>query len=164
MAVAISAVILAGRYLLNPIFRILASTGAREIMTAAALLLVISAAGLMTYAGLSSALGAFLAGIMLAESSYRHELEADIDPFRGLLLGLFFMSVGMTVDLRVRGARLAALAGRRPHAHDDQGRRRLWARACVVGAITPRRCGRPCTCRKAANSDSSSSPLPFPRA
>jgi monovalent cation:proton antiporter-2 (CPA2) family protein len=96
---AVALVILAGRYLLNPFFRILASTGAREIMTAAALLVVIAAAGLMTYAGLSSALGAFLAGIMLAESSYRHELEADIEPFRGLLLGLFFVSVGMTVDL-----------------------------------------------------------------
>ena len=101
MVGAVGAVIAAGRYLLNPLFRILAATGAREIMTAAALLLVISAAGLMTYAGLSSALGAFLAGIMLAESSYRHELEADIEPFRGLLLGLFFMSVGMTVDLPV---------------------------------------------------------------
>jgi monovalent cation:proton antiporter-2 (CPA2) family protein len=101
MAGAVAAVIAAGRYLLNPLFRILASTGAREIMTAAALLLVISAAGLMTYAGLSSALGAFLAGIMLAESSYRHELEADIEPFRGLLLGLFFISVGMTVDIPV---------------------------------------------------------------
>jgi len=101
MAGAVGVVILAGRYLLNPLFRVLAATGAREIMTAAALLIVISAAGLMTYAGLSAALGAFLAGIMLAESSYRHELEADIEPFRGLLLGLFFISVGMTVDLPV---------------------------------------------------------------
>jgi len=101
MAAALGAVIVAGRYLLNPLFRILAATGAREIMTAAALLVVISAAGLMTYAGLSAALGAFLAGILLAESSYRHELEADIEPFRGLLLGLFFISVGMTVDVPV---------------------------------------------------------------
>jgi Kef-type K+ transport system membrane component KefB len=99
MVGAVATVIFAGRYLLNPFFRILASTGAREIMTAAALLVVIAAAGLMTFAGLSPALGAFLAGIMLAESSYRHELEADIEPFRGLLLGLFFLSVGMTVDL-----------------------------------------------------------------
>lgn len=101
MVGALAVVILAGRYLLNPFFRILASTGAREIMTAAALLVVISAAGIMTYASLSPALGAFLAGILLAESSYRHELEADIEPFRGLLLGLFFVSVGMTVDLAV---------------------------------------------------------------
>jgi monovalent cation:proton antiporter-2 (CPA2) family protein len=98
---ALATVILAGRYLLSPFFRILARAGAREIMTAAALLVVIAAAQLMTYAGLSSALGAFLAGIMLAESSYRHELEADVEPFRGLLLGLFFISVGMTVDLGV---------------------------------------------------------------
>jgi voltage-gated potassium channel Kch len=101
MVGAVATVILVGRYLLNPFFRLLASTGAREIMTAAALLVVIAAAGLMTYAGLSSALGAFLAGIMLAESSYRHELEADIEPFRGLLLGLFFMSVGMSVDVAI---------------------------------------------------------------
>jgi monovalent cation:proton antiporter-2 (CPA2) family protein len=99
MIAAVATVILVGRYLLNPFFRILANTGAREIMTAAALLVVIAAAGLMAYVGLSSALGAFLAGIMLAESSYRHELEADIEPFRGLLLGLFFVSVGMSVDL-----------------------------------------------------------------
>ncbi|MFO0735949.1 MAG: monovalent cation:proton antiporter-2 (CPA2) family protein [Labilithrix sp.] len=99
MAGAIAAVILIGRYLLNPFFRTLAKTGAKEIMTAAALLVVLAAAALMTWVGLSSALGAFLAGIMLAESSYRHELEADIEPFRGLLLGLFFVSVGMSVDL-----------------------------------------------------------------
>ena len=101
MVGALAAVLGVGRYLLNPFFRALASTGAREIMTAAALLVVLAAAGLMTYAGLSAALGAFLAGIMLAESSYRHELEADVEPFRGLLLGLFFVSVGMSVDPRV---------------------------------------------------------------
>ena len=67
-------------------------------MTAAALLVVVAAAALMTFAGLSPALGAFLSGILLAESSYRHELEADIEPFRGLLLGLFFISVGMSVE------------------------------------------------------------------
>lgn len=111
MVAAVGSVILAGRYLLNPLFRVLASTGAREIMTAAALLIVIAAAGVMSFAGLSPALGAFLAGIMLAESSYRHELEADIEPFRGLLLGLFFVSVGMSVDLGILfqyGGRLLA--------------------------------------------------------
>ncbi|MBX3263288.1 MAG: monovalent cation:proton antiporter-2 (CPA2) family protein [Labilithrix sp.] len=101
MVGGVATVVLVGRFLLNPFFRILARTGAREIMTAAALLVVIASAGLMSYAGLSPALGAFLAGIMLAESSYRHELEADIEPFRGLLLGLFFVSVGMSVDLGV---------------------------------------------------------------
>lgn len=98
---AVAAVIAVGRFLLNPFFRMLAKSGAKEIMTAAALLVVLAAAALMTSVGLSSALGAFLAGIMLSESSYRHELEADIEPFRGLLLGLFFVSVGMTVDLRI---------------------------------------------------------------
>ncbi|WP_431282610.1 monovalent cation:proton antiporter-2 (CPA2) family protein [Humitalea sp. 24SJ18S-53] len=98
---AVAVVVLAGRFLLNPLFRVLAKTGAREIMTAAALLVVLGAAELMTLVGLSAAAGAFLAGLLLAESSYRHELEADIEPFRGLLLGLFFLSVGMSVDLDV---------------------------------------------------------------
>jgi voltage-gated potassium channel Kch len=103
--------VLAGRYLLNPLFRVLSNAGAREVMTAAALMVIIAAAVLMTYVGLSAALGAFLAGVMLAESSYRHELEADIEPFRGLLLGLFFISVGMTVDLRVVAEHWKLLAG-----------------------------------------------------
>jgi monovalent cation:proton antiporter-2 (CPA2) family protein len=111
MLAAVGSVILVGRFLLNPLFRLIASTGAREIMTAAALLLVLAAAGVMTYAGLSPALGAFLAGIMLAESSYRHELEADVEPFRGLLLGLFFMSVGMSVDLKLIGEFAGILLG-----------------------------------------------------
>lgn len=98
---AIGLVVIGGRYLLNPLFRFLATWGAREIMTAAALAVVLTAATLMTLAGLSMAMGAFLAGVFLAESSFRHELEADIEPFRGLLMGLFFISVGMTVDLSV---------------------------------------------------------------
>lgn len=98
---AVAVVVLAGRYLLNPLFRIVALSGAREIMTAAALLVVIGAAWIMTAAGLSMAMGAFLAGVFLSESKFRHQLEADIDPFRGLLMGLFFMSIGMTVDLKV---------------------------------------------------------------
>lgn len=96
---AIIGVVLAGRYLLNPIFRILALSGAREVMTAAALLIVLGAALAMQEAGLSTAMGAFLAGLILAESNFRHQLEADIEPFRGILLGLFFMSVGMSIDL-----------------------------------------------------------------
>lgn len=99
--VAIAAVIVAGRYLLNPFFRLLARSGAREAMTAAALLVVLGAALAMRAAGMSMALGAFLAGLLLAESSFRHQLEADIEPFRGLLLALFFMSVGMTIDAAV---------------------------------------------------------------
>jgi monovalent cation:proton antiporter-2 (CPA2) family protein len=103
---AIGAVVIAGRYLLNPFFRLLAWTGAREVMTAAALLVVLGAAVLMQVVGMSMALGAFLAGVLLAESSYRHELEADIEPFRGLLLALFFMGVGMTIDMAIVWANL----------------------------------------------------------
>jgi monovalent cation:proton antiporter-2 (CPA2) family protein len=101
IAAAIALVIAAGRYLLNPFFRLLAATGSREVMTAAALLVVLGAALIMQAAGMSMALGAFLAGVLLAESNYRHELEADIEPFRGLLLALFFMGVGMTIDMSV---------------------------------------------------------------
>ena len=95
----ITAVVLIGRYGLNPFFRILARSGAREVMTASALLVVLGAALLMQEVGLSMAMGAFLAGLLLAESNFRHQLEADIEPFRGMLLGLFFMSVGMSIDL-----------------------------------------------------------------
>jgi glutathione-regulated potassium-efflux system protein KefB len=103
---AIAALVVAGRYLLNPFFRLLAWTGAREVMTAAALLVVLGAAVIMQIVGMSMALGAFLAGVLLAESSYRHELEADIEPFRGLLLALFFMGVGMTIDMTIVWANL----------------------------------------------------------
>lgn len=115
VAGAILVVVVVGRFLLNPFFRLLASTGSREVMTAAALLVVLGAALLVQAAGMSMALGAFLAGVLLAESNFRHELEADIEPFRGILLALFFMSVGMSIDMRVVsthvGLILAAAAG-----------------------------------------------------
>jgi glutathione-regulated potassium-efflux system protein KefB len=98
---AIAALVLAGRYLLNPFFSLLAAAQAREVMTAAALLVVLGAALWMQVGGLSAAMGAFLAGVLLSESSYRHQLEADVEPFRGLLLGLFFLAVGMALDLAV---------------------------------------------------------------
>lgn len=98
---AIAVLILAGRYLLNPFFSLLAAAQAREVMTAAALLIVLGAALWMQVGGLSAAMGAFLAGVLLSESSYRHQLEADVEPFRGLLLGLFFLAVGMALDLSV---------------------------------------------------------------
>lgn len=109
---AVAAIVLAGRYALNPFFRILAKTGAKEVMTAAALLIVLGAALLMEHVGLSMAMGAFLAGVLLADSHFRHELEADIEPFRGVLLGLFFMAVGMSLDLQLvlDNALLLALA------------------------------------------------------
>ena len=98
---AIAALIIAGHWLLNPLFRILAAAKAREVMTAAALLVVLGAALLMQLSGLSMALGAFLAGVLLSESTFRHQIEADIEPFRSLLLGLFFLGVGMSLDLAV---------------------------------------------------------------
>jgi glutathione-regulated potassium-efflux system protein KefB len=98
---AIVGLVLVGRFLLNPLFRILAAAKAREVMTAAALLVVLGAALLMQLGGLSMAMGAFLAGVLLSESTFRHQIEADIEPFRGILLGLFFLSVGMALDLTV---------------------------------------------------------------
>lgn len=97
--VAVLILVAAGKWLINPIFRIISKAKIREMMTAAALLVVLGAALLMEISGLSMAMGAFLAGVMLSESSFRHQLEADIEPFRGLLLGLFFMGVGMSLDL-----------------------------------------------------------------
>ncbi len=96
---ALALVVIAGRWLLGPIFRIVASTRSREISTATALLVVIGTALLMQAVGLSAALGAFLAGVLLAHSEYRHELEANIEPFKGLFLGLFFIAVGMSANL-----------------------------------------------------------------
>lgn len=93
--------ILASRYLLRPMFRIISATRLREIFTALALLVVLGTALLMEKVGLSMALGAFFAGVMLADSEYRHELEADIEPFKGLLLGLFFIAVGMSVNYQL---------------------------------------------------------------
>ena len=95
----IVAVIVGGRLLLRPLLRYIANTGLREIFVGFALLLVLGVAALMEAVGLSLALGAFLAGVLLADSEYRHALEIDIEPFKGLLLGLFFIAVGMSVDL-----------------------------------------------------------------
>ena len=97
----VAAIILAGRYLLNPIYRIIASTGVREAMTASALLTIVAVVYVMDYIGLSASLGAFLAGILLANSEFRHQIESDIAPFEGLLLGLFFMTVGMSLDINL---------------------------------------------------------------
>jgi monovalent cation:proton antiporter-2 (CPA2) family protein len=95
----IAAVVLGGRLLLRHVFRWIATLGSRETFTAAALLVVIGTTLLMEFAGLTASLGAFLAGMLLADSDYRHELEADIEPFKGLLLGLFFIAVGMSAKL-----------------------------------------------------------------
>ena len=117
-AALIALLIGAGRFALRPVLRLVAATGQREIFIGLALLLVLGAAALMQAVGLSMALGAFLAGVLLADSEYRHELEIDIEPFKGLLLGLFFIAIGMSVNLAlfvrepllVIGLALAAVA------------------------------------------------------
>ncbi len=98
---SVSSIIVAGRFLIRPLFRIIAATGIREIFTATALLLVVGIAVLMTQVGLSPALGTFLAGVVLANSEYKHELESDIEPFKGLLLGLFFIAVGASINFEL---------------------------------------------------------------
>jgi monovalent cation:proton antiporter-2 (CPA2) family protein len=107
----VGAVVLGARFLLRPVFRAIAATRLRELFTAAALLLVIGIALLMTRVGLSPALGTFLAGVVLATSEYRHELEGDVEPFKGLLLGLFFIAVGASIDFRLVGSQPARIAG-----------------------------------------------------
>jgi monovalent cation:proton antiporter-2 (CPA2) family protein len=118
MLTVITGIVVVGRYLVKYFFRIIARTGLREIFTAAALLLVIATAALMELVGLSPALGAFLSGVVMANNEYRHELEADIEPFKGLLLGLFFISVGASMNFGLLGSSpgtiiflLAALIG-----------------------------------------------------
>lgn len=97
----VAGIVLVGRFIVSPAFRLVAKTGLRELFTAASLFLVIGIAMLMTAVGLSPALGTFLAGVVLAGSEFRHELESDIEPFKGLLLGLFFIAVGASVDFRI---------------------------------------------------------------
>lgn len=102
---AVAAVVLIGVYLTRPVFRWIAAANLRELFTAAALMFVIGIALLMSLVGLSPALGTFLAGVVLANSEYRHELESDVEPFKGLLLGLFFITVGASVDFGLLGER-----------------------------------------------------------
>ncbi len=96
---AIAGVLVAGRFLVNPVLRVVASYGSKEVMTAASLLIVLGTALVIEAAGMSMGMGAFIAGILLANSSFRHQLEADVEPFKGLLLGLFFIAIGMTLDI-----------------------------------------------------------------
>ena len=96
---AVIGLVLAGRFLINPLFRLIGRLGEREMFIVAALFTIIASAGLMEALGLSTALGAFVAGVVLADSPFRHELEADVEPFRSILLGLFFLAVGMMLDL-----------------------------------------------------------------
>ena len=107
---AIAGVVVIGRHLTRPLLRLIARSDIRELFTAFALLLVIGVAELMSLAGLSMAMGAFIAGVLLASSEFRHALESDIEPFKGLLLGLFFISVGMTIDFGLLASRPAMVA------------------------------------------------------
>jgi glutathione-regulated potassium-efflux system ancillary protein KefC len=111
VVVVLAGLIVAGRFLLGPLLRIIAKTDTREIFTAFALLLVIAISLLMEWVGVSMALGAFMAGVLLADSEYRHALETDLEPFKGLLLGLFFIAVGMSVDFSVFLARPLLILG-----------------------------------------------------
>ncbi|HEY4183835.1 MAG TPA: glutathione-regulated potassium-efflux system protein KefC [Polyangia bacterium] len=107
---AVAAVVILGRYLTRPLLRIVARTGLREVFTGFALLLVVGIAQIMAAAGISMALGAFLAGVLLAGSEYRHALETDIEPFKGLLMGLFFIAVGMSIDFALVASRPFSIA------------------------------------------------------
>ncbi len=109
--VVVAGIVAAGRYLINPLFRAIARTQMRELFTVAALALVVGVALLMSLVGLSAALGTFLAGVVLANSEYRHELEADVEPFKGLLLGLFFISVGAGIDFALMREQPGLIAG-----------------------------------------------------
>ena len=108
---AVVGLVLAGRYILNPLFRLIGGLGERELFVAAGLFTVIAAAAVMESLHLSPALGAFVAGVMLADSPYRHELETDVEPFRAILLGLFFLAVGMVLDLQAIAARPVFVIG-----------------------------------------------------
>ncbi|KRC78168.1 cation:proton antiporter [Sphingomonas sp. Root241] len=109
--IAIVGLVLAGRYVLRPAFRLIGNLGEREMFVFAGLFTVIASAAIMEMLGLSAALGAFIAGVMLADSPYRHELEADVEPFRAILLGLFFLAVGMTLNLHAIADRPLFVAG-----------------------------------------------------
>ena len=116
-ALAVGVIVITGRLLLRPLFRLVASTGTSELFVAATLFVIVAGAVVSGLAGLSMALGAFVAGLLLAETEYRKAIEATIEPFKGLLLGLFFFTVGMNIDFREL-------------AHEP-----LWLVACVVGLI-----------------------------
>src|SRR5438045_684027 len=109
--IAVVALVAFGRLVLNPLLRLLGRFGERELFVVAGLFTVIGAAALMHQFGLSTALGAFVAGVVLAESPYRHEIESDVEPFRSILLGLFFLSVGMLLDLKLIAARPLFVVG-----------------------------------------------------
>ena len=156
---AVAALVAAGHWLLNPLFRMLAAARAREVMTAAALLVVLGAALVMQVGGLSMAMGAFLAGVLLSESTFRHQLEADIEPFRGILLGLFFLGVGMSLDLGAgRRATGRIDPRRRRRLHGGERRSASTSSRGSSAPATARRSTAPRSSRRAASSPSCSMP------
>ena len=126
---AIAVILVGGRFLIRPAFRAIGGARTPEVFTALALFVVAGAAALADAAGLSMSLGAFLAGVLLSDSEYRHEVQADVEPFEGLLLGFFFLSVGMSANLGLAAARALVLRRGRAGLHGGQGRRRLRAGA-----------------------------------
>ena len=134
----VGAIVLAGRYLMQPLFRWVAGTGIREIFVAFALLIVVGIALLMERVGLSPALGTFVAGVVLADSEYRHELEMDLEPFKGLLLAVFFIAVGSSIDFALLASMPVVLLGHRDRLHGPQARRALAPRGRVSDAARRR--------------------------
>ena len=131
--------VVVGRYVLDGLIRIVARTRVKEAMTASALLTVVSVTLVMEHAGLSASLGAFIAGVLLADSDYRHEIEADIAPFEGLLLGLFFTAIGMSLNLRLIGREPLPGRGDRGRPARGQERRALRARPPRRAGVGPAR-------------------------
>ena len=160
-AVVIAVILVGGRFLLRPLFRAIGGAKTPEVFTTVALLIVAGTALLATVAGLSPSLGAFMAGVLLSESEYRHELQADIEPFEGLLLGFFFISVGMSADLPLARAQPLLLAGHR-RAAVRQGGDRVRAGAASPARTRRTRCASPWRCRRPASSASCCSPRPSP--
>jgi glutathione-regulated potassium-efflux system ancillary protein KefC len=160
MAVAaIAGIVVVGRFLIRPALRLIARTDLRELFTAFTLLLVLGIAEVMSLAGLSMALGAFLAGVLLASSEFRHALESDIEPFKGLLLGLFFISVGMTIDfgLLASSAWLVAVVRDGGGSSRSRSPRSGPSRGCST-CVASAGCSRSCS-RRAVSSPSSCSAL-----
>ena len=134
----VAAIVLAGRYLMQPLFRWIAGTGIREIFVAFALLIVVGITLLMQEVGLSAALGTFLAGVVLADSEYRHELEMDLEPFKGLLLAVFFIAVGSGIDFALLARMPVVLLGIGARLHGAEARRAVAARRRVSDAARRR--------------------------
>ena len=157
---AIAVILVGGRFLIPPAFRAIGGARTPEVFTALALFIVAGTAVVANAAGLSMSLGAFLAGVLLSDSEYRHEVQADVEPFEGLLLGFFFLSVGMSANLHL--ALQAPLLLCRGGAGADAGQdgRRLRARRGSAGSRTAAPCASPSPCRRAANSASCCSAPP----